>query len=99
MAEPPPPDLRDSSGRAIRVILGLAIGVAAGVAMYVVANALIPPEPEAMYVSRRQMGRDTFVAWLSLLTGVVSLFVALIVQNRIARNRWERERIPKARVL
>jgi hypothetical protein len=98
MAEPSPPDLRDSTGRAIRIIVGLAIGVAAGVVAYFLANALIAPEPDAMYVSRRQMGRDTFVAWVSLLTGVVSLFVALVVQNRIATNKWERERLPQARV-
>jgi len=98
MAEPPPPDLRDSAGRAIRIVIAHGIGGAAGVAAYLLANALIASEPDPVFVSRRQMGRDTFVAWVSLLAGAVSLFVAFVVQNRIARNKWERERLPEARV-
>lgn len=98
MAESPTPDLHDSAGRLLRLALGLVIGVAIGALVYFVADTLIDPEPEKLLVSRRQMSRFTFVIWVSMLSGVVSFFVSLIVQNRIARKRWEAERLPQARV-
>lgn len=98
MAEPPTPDLNDSAGRLLRLALALVTGVAIGALAYFVADTLIDPEPEKMIVSRRQMSRFTFVIWVSLLSGVVSFWVSLIVQSRIARKKWEAARLPQARI-
>jgi hypothetical protein len=98
MAEPPTPDLQDNAGRLRRLALGLIIGVSAGALAYFLANTLIDPEPEKLYVSRRTMSRDTFVIWLALVSSVVSFVVAMIVQNRLAKNKWRAERIPRAEI-
>lgn len=94
----PEHDLRDRAGRARRLVLGIAIAIAASVLVYLAANALIPPERDRFHVSHRQMGRDTFVAWVSLLAGALSLFVSLVVQNRLAKTKAERERLPRASI-
>ena len=62
------------------------------------ANTLIAPEPPRYQVTSRTMDRDTFVIWVGLVASVVGLTVALMVQNRLAKTKWQAERIPKAHV-
>ncbi|CAN5832029.1 hypothetical protein BH11MYX2_BH11MYX2_11870 [soil metagenome] len=93
----PQPDLRDRSGRARRLVLGVLIGFGVGWLAYVIANTLIDPEPSRLAVHRR-MSRDTFVGWVALVSGVVSLVVAVAVQNRVAKQRSDAERLPRATV-
>ncbi len=95
IGEFPQPDLRDSSGRARRLVLGLLIGIGVGSLAYFIANTLIDPEPAMLYAHRR-MSRDTFVVWVALVSGVVGLVVAVVVQNRLAKQRSQAEHLPRA---
>lgn len=93
----PQPDLRDSSGRARRLVLGLMLGIGVGSLAYFIANTLIDPEPAMRYAHRR-MSRDTFVVWVALVSGVVGLVVAVVIQNWRAKRRSRAERVPRATI-
>ena len=88
----------DSAGRLRRIVLALLIGAGVGALAYFLANTLIAPEPPKYIVTSRQMSRDTFVIYVGLIGAVVSFTVALMVQNRLAKNQWKSERVPQARV-
>ena len=88
----------DSAGRLRRIVLALLIGAGAGALAYFLANTLIAPEPPKYLVTSRQMDRDTFVIYVGLIGAVVTFTVALMVQNRLAKNQWKSERVPRAKI-
>ena len=97
--ELPQPDLRDSAGRLRRIAISLFIAIAAGATAYGVIYKVVDPasQPKSMYVNRN-MDAGTFVIYATLIVSFLALIAALTIQNRIAKKRSERERVPRAEV-
>ena len=88
-------DVRDQRGRLQRFGLALAIGAAAALVAGAIAYWLSSPDQLSEY---RQLTRAwRFVFYMAGLAGAGAFTAAQLLLSRIARNRAEANRIPRAR--
>ncbi len=101
MSELPPPDVLDRAGRLRRLVIALIVGITIGSLAFTALYALARPDeisaehhfPTTGYTS----GPWKFVGYFTVGAGGAAFCLTLAVLNRLAKRRWERERVPPAR--
>src|SRR4051812_9972543 len=98
MAELPPPDLLDTSGRMRRLVIALLVGAAIGALAYVISDALAAPdEQHATYYTK--LGPYRFVWYMTAFFGAVAFAVTLAIQNHFAKKKWREQLVARAKVV
>ena len=89
------PDLKDSSGRMVRIVIAVAAGIVCSVAAYFIAGAIVASRETAAatHVSSRAMSGGQFVLWVTFATFPIVVALALGVQNNIAKKKWQQQQL------
>jgi len=93
----PPPDLLDNAGRLRRLVVALLVGGAAAAIAYHVADAAAQPEHQSGFCGSQARAFQFVFSTTSLVGGLVFVTV-LKVQNWLANKKYQRERVPPAKV-
>ena len=98
-SEPPPPDVLDSSGRIRRLVLALVLGMFAAGTVYGLTWGLARPDEIAGGYDGGSSSRAyQFVYYFTALAGGACFTIALVIQNRLAKRKWQRELLPNAKL-
>jgi len=85
-------DLRDLAGRAQRLLLSLAVGIAMGAVGWRCSAML--------HLGNDDTGmRGWGLFWFALTAGAAVFAITLAELNRRARKRWQASRLPRAQIL
>lgn len=95
----PVPDLKDSTGRARRIVLALGVGVLCAIAAYLVTTWLARAELDRPRFGYAR-GAGRFVYYMTSLAFVGGLGITLAIANARAKAAWRKRRdLPVAKVV
>jgi Na+/H+ antiporter NhaC len=98
------PDLRDSRGRLMRLVLALTVAVIVGGAVYGALYALARPDDaaaahaEGISAYRHARTAFQFVFYFSGAAFIVAFLVTLKLANHAADRKYARELVPEAKL-
>lgn len=98
MADHPPPDLLDTQGRLRRLVIAFLVGLAAAAAAYAITDAIVDPGSAATGAGRQMARAYSTVYYVTALAGGACFLLALVIQRHLAKRRWRRDLVPRAKI-
>jgi MFS family permease len=92
----------DRTGRVRRLVLALIVGAAVAAVAFFVCDSLAKPDEQVrdgVYTMQHVSNAYRFVWYFTGFAFAGSFVITLAIANRLARNKWQRERVATARVV
>ena len=100
MSELPQPDVMDRQGRTRRTVLALVVGVVVAGVAFMICDHLAKPDDmvrDGVYTVGHVERAYSFVYYTTALAGALAFSITLAIGNRLAKKKWQAERVAPAK--